>query len=145
MRYSELLKEYYRIGMDERLSDLVDIYYSGAATHFHKWRSVLGRNKQVADFHLTHHKAHLRHLMALIFNKADFSRSVDPDSLILNERESWNPDGNLTVDPGMFDDVGPDPRHVTGENHPLDSYLADMRGPTAPQGCGCKLKVCANS
>lgn len=145
MRYSELLAEYYRIGLTERQADLADIFFSGAATHFHKWRSVVGRDKQAAVFHLVHHKAHMRHLMSLIFREADFSQSVDPDSLGLNEQEAWNPDKNLILDPTMFDDVNSDPRHVTGENHPLDNYLADMRGPSAPASSGWKLKVCANS
>lgn len=135
MRYSEIVgSACYGIRLSPEDYELVDIHFSGAAHHFYRWKEIADKDAQLAEFHIRLHRAHLRHLMSLIYERGDFAYALDPTLCDMDEKDSWNPDLRCIPDPEMFDDMSPDPAVLAGQKHLLDRYLKDKKAPiTAPE------------
>lgn len=132
MRYSEIIGAgCYGIRLMPDEYEMVDVYFSGAAHHYWRWKEVADRNSLLADFHLVRHRAHLRHLMELVYLSGDFSQVLDPTLCDMDERETWNPDNRCIPDSEMLDEMSADPRAPAGIEHNLDRYLQHLKGPVA--------------
>lgn len=131
MKYSQIVGEgFYKIKLSQKLSGLLDVYFAGASHHLFRYLEAKNETSHFAEFHLAMHKAHLRHLMELVYKNGDFTNSEDPSFRHMDEKESWNPDQFSLPDPNMFDLMLPDVRYLLGEAHLLcDRYLKNLKPP----------------
>ena len=122
LRYSDILGSYfYNIGLSQDDKDMVDTFFTGASHHLKRFQeATTGEDKY---FHLSRHRAHLRKMMQLIHDRADFSKAIDPSNRDLDRRESWDNRWTVLPDPKMFTKMSPDVRYPVGKEHCADLYL----------------------
>lgn len=132
MRFSEVVgKEFYQIGLASRDAVMVDIFFSGACHHHQQ--HLRAQSEANYDFHLTYFRAHLRHMMDVIYVRGDFSNAKDASLNNRDTREAWDADRVSIPDPEMFDGLVPDERYPLGTNHELDSHLTHLNGPVTAE------------
>ena len=151
MKYSEIVGSgFYNIQLSPMMGQLVDIYFAGASHHLFRYREAERKALELVDFHLTRHRAHLRHLMNIVYKYGNFSCAIDSSLRDMDARESWDPDRYPIPDPYMFNSMFPDPRYQLGFSHSLcDGYLQDLKPPVAAVELNRKayprLRIVANS
>ena len=107
----------------------MDFHFAGASHHLFRFREASSVSLDSAAFHLQRHKAHLRHMMQVIYRHGDFENAEDPSMMDMDLRESWNPDMNPIPDRSMFNSMLPDVRYQMGQNHPYDVLLRNLAPP----------------
>lgn len=129
MQYSDVLQEFYRLKLSDSNGDLINLHFSGAAHHYQCWLEA--ERVGPAQFHQDRWLAHLRHLMAVVSERANFSEARDESLRGLEHRNRWNPDWptNDLPDPTMFSNLLPDSRYPIGIPHEFDRYLKDLTPP----------------
>jgi len=132
MKYSDIVGSgFYNIKLSQKMSEFLDVYFSGASHHLFRCLEAEVKNDAFVDFHMKIHESHLRHLMNIVYKYGDFSCSKDLSLREMDKRESWNPDKYPLPDPNMFDSMFPDARYSIGEYHLLcDRYLKNLIMPT---------------
>ena len=123
LRYSEVLKSFYRIQLSEDHADLCDTWFTGAACHL--WRFRESQCEEYKLFHLHRHRLHVRLMMTIVIKFGDFSEAIDSTGRGLDQRESWNHFKRVIPDFRMFESITPDPNYPVGSPHPSDHYLYD--------------------
>lgn len=147
MKYSEIVgKGFYNIQLPAKMQFAIDVHFSGASHHLYRYREAMDTSPQWASFHLERHKAHLRHLMEIVYEYGDFSNAYDYSLRDMDEKESWNPDLVEIPDPEMFGMMLPDARFAVSEAHPYDLNLKNLR-PAQSKSPSKKIKfwLIANS
>jgi hypothetical protein len=131
MKYSEVVGTgFYNIKLSAMMAELVDIHFAGASHHLFRYREAERDALELVDFHLIRHRAHLRHLMNIVYKYGNFNYAIDSSLRDMDERESWNPDKHPIPDPCMFNSMLPDVRYQLGLPHSLcDEFLHDLRPP----------------
>lgn len=130
MKYSEIVgKGFYNIELSTKHQRLVDIYFSGASHHLYRYNEAVDQRPELVQFHLERHKAHLRHLMEIVYLYGNFSCAYDYSLRDMDYKESWNPDMVHMPDPDMFSRMLPDARYAVGEFHPFDLNLKNLEPP----------------
>ena len=100
---------------------MVDTFFTGASHHLKRFQEATTEEDKY--FHLSRHRTHLRKMMQLIHDRADFSKAVDPSNRDLDRRESWDNRWTVLPDPKMFTKMSPDVRYPVGVEHCADLYL----------------------
>jgi hypothetical protein len=122
LRYSHVLGSYfYNIIMNEDDYDMVDTHFTGAAHHLKRFHEAV--SKEDRYFHLSRHRAHLRLMLKMIYERGDFSQAVDPSNRDLEYRDTWNPEWTTMPDQNMFSKMLPDWRYPVGMAHCSDHYI----------------------
>jgi hypothetical protein len=135
LKYSDILGSwFYNISLSQADCELADIYFFGAAHHFYRWKQAL--HTSFEEFHLSRHRAHLRHLVDLVYRRGDFTKAYDPSFMDLDLRESWDPEMLPMPHPEMFNSQSADERFQLGRPHGFDVYLTSLK-PNAIQKVVC--------
>jgi hypothetical protein len=126
MRYSQIIGEcYHKISLPKRQRDRLDLFFTGAAHHFYRFKESR-RDSPEEGFHDLLFRAHMRELMRVIYEHGDFALAIDPSGLGLHIRARWKPDNLERLglpDREMFGEMYPDPRCGINECHPNDREL----------------------
>jgi hypothetical protein len=142
VRFSEIVTQYFRIGLSDLDRALVDASYLSVAHH--RARSIeaaaLGTvdGAAAAKFHSVMFATHVRFLFSVI-SRGDFSRAQDPTGEGLADRGAWLPPpdsilkraacGELHAalaclpDPDFVSHFPPDKRFGIGKGFPFDLVL----------------------
>lgn len=123
MRYSEIVgRAFYNIGLADADIDLVDLHFTASSHHYH--RMLEAKNDLMPYlFHRERHRAHLRAMMLIIYERGDFSKAKDESLCGLEMRSSWFPMGANLPSPTMFDSMEPDCHFGVARPHCSDVYL----------------------
>lgn len=123
MRYSQILKSYYRIQLTEDHADLCDTWFTGAAHHL--WRFREAKSEEDKLFHAHRCRLHIRLMMTIVMKYGDFQDAIDPSGRGLEKRESWDHLKRVIPDYRMFESMVPDVIYPVGSPHPSDHFLYD--------------------
>jgi hypothetical protein len=129
MKYSEILRDHFRLRLSPFQFELVDALFLLSSHHFQRARE----KTQYCKHHVEMFGRAARALF-LIISQADFSQVVDPDGTGLTSREAWlPPESHLSTiseivavlpDEFIFHSFPAD-RRFTGPDHPYDILLAN--------------------
>ena len=124
LRYSEILGPYfYHISLTAEDKDMVDTFFTASSHHLNRLKEAI--TKEDRYFHLSYHRAHLRKMMLIVYERGDFSKAIDESNRDLDRRETWNPEWTTIPDPNMFRKMLPNVFYPVGVAHPADMYLHD--------------------
>jgi len=121
MRYSAILKDFYKLGLNQHDADLIDLHFSAASSHL--TNSELAQGIRDKLFHLMRYRSHVKAFQTLIVECCDFAHAADPCGEGYEFREAWAFEQGLP-DAQMFDSMPSDPNHRVGKAHPSDAYLS---------------------
>jgi hypothetical protein len=131
VRYSEIIRDHFKIGLTPFQLELVDAHFLAAAHH--RQRSFEGAPSK--QWHACLFAQHVGALFRLI-SSGDFSHATDPNGL--DTPDFWLPPTELLIieanvptiesclpDSGLFHGFPPDRRYKVGVAHPHDWALLD--------------------
>ena len=124
-RYSEVLRDFYRILIPVANQERLDIHFTGGSHHF--YMAKYGDNSRSQDYHLELLHQHMAALKLIVFREGDFSQAKDPSLRNLNKKESWAASNRQFPHPNMFDSMRPDPTCGVGQPHSCDFFLENCR------------------
>jgi hypothetical protein len=148
MKFSHIIGHgFYGIILSQDDYSLIDSHYTASAHHRIHWNATIGRNDDLAIFHFRLHRAHLAHLMDIIYYRGSFVQADDRSLQGLDEKSGWNARTRPIPDPNMFDNfLFSDDRWGLGSNHAFDNLLVNLVGPVldADKTDFYKLRLVAN-
>jgi hypothetical protein len=134
MKYSDIIGEFFNIGLSSLDSELVDAHYLGSAHHRYRYLQSKSR------FHSHLFTLHLEALFKII-SKGDFSKASDKTGEGLADPQAWAPPPRLMLslsakgdlaaalrclpDEGLFTDFPADRRYGPNESFPYDRALVN--------------------
>src|ERR1041385_1408337 len=92
MRFSEIVGQgFFGIILTQDEYFALDCHYTGSAHHYLRWQEATAQDSPYVSFHWQLHRAHLRHLMEIVFHQGNFNHADDPSYSGLDSREAWDP------------------------------------------------------
>jgi hypothetical protein len=123
MKYSEVLKSFFRIGLDAGTAECIDLHFAGSSNAYYRHREAMDHAPELAEFHYFLFERHMAALCGLVYNRGDFSQAEDRSLKGLGERSAWKPGSREMPDDEMLGKMLPDARYALGQLHPYDFEL----------------------